>query len=51
MIYVKVMMSSQMVDAMQSSQVGVVYPALTVAPATEGKSSVSRKVNDNTYVL
>ena len=43
--------ASQMVDAMQSSQVGVVYLALTVAPATEGKSSVSRKVNDNTYVL
>ena len=40
-----------MVDAMQSSLVGAVYLALTVAPATEGESSVSRKVNDNTYVL
>ena len=29
--------ASQMVDAMQSSRVGVAYLALTVAPATEGK--------------
>ena len=28
---------SQMMDAMQSSRVGVAYLALTVAPATEGK--------------
>ena len=28
---------SQMVDAMQSSQVWAAYLALTVAPATEGK--------------
>ena len=29
--------ASEMVDAMQSSWVGAVYLALTVAPATEGK--------------
>ena len=30
--------AAEMVDAMQSSRVGVVYLALTVAPATEGKN-------------
>ena len=37
--------ASQMVDAMQSSRVGVAYLALTVAPATEDKYSASLKVS------
>ena len=39
--------ASQMVDAMQSSLVGVAYLALTVAPATEDKYSASLKVSDH----
>ena len=39
--------ASQMVDAMQSSRVGVAYLALTVAPATEDKYSASFKVSDH----
>ena len=39
--------ASQMVDTMQSLRVGVVYLALTVAPATEGKYSASLKVSDH----
>ena len=29
--------ATEMVEAMQSSRVGAAFPALTVAPATEGK--------------
>ena len=36
-----------MVDAMQSSRVGVAYLALTVTPATEDKYSASLKVSDH----
>ena len=39
--------ASQVVDTMQSLRVGVVYLALTVAPATEGKYSTSLKVSDH----